>query len=55
MLAEKHFPADALDVEEHGYTHPLLCLLGDLAVSQGEERQKRCRAVCFLSVAMNFS
>lgn len=34
---------------------PFFASWDDLEVSQGEERQKRCRAVWFLSEAMNYS
>lgn len=46
MLAEKHFPPDAFDVEEHRYIHPFALPFGE--ESQGEERQKRYRALWFL-------
>lgn len=40
MLAEKHFPPDALDVEEHGHTHLFALPLG-VTLKQVRERRSR--------------
>lgn len=55
MLAGKHFPPDAFDVEEHGYAHPFALPLGMTLKCVRERRGRRDAEQFGFSVAMNYS
>lgn len=55
MLAEKHFPPDAFDVEEHRYIHPFALPFGVTLKRVRERRGRRDTEQFGSSVAMNYS